>query len=306
MLGGKEVSTRVSAAYAVGQIGLALKEIEVTPLQDPLKSALEKVQPPESFLEGFKSQAASEEPAQADKAAAELKKEDEEQQAQVPENKDELRKVFLKHFSEGRLKQSLQLALEYLKKYPHDLMANFFVGNLYFQISKFEEATRYFEKTIELDPFHVQAISNLGITYYRCGKLHEAIEFFKKALHLKPELSSIRFNLASLYLKTNRWEEALRQFQEGLRYKKPTARILTNMAFAYQKTGNFEKAIESYKNAASLNPEDSGIYYNWAIILARTGSKLAAMQMISKALKVVPASSPGAKSLKDLLERLKS
>jgi HEAT repeat protein/Flp pilus assembly protein TadD len=289
MLGGKEASTRVSGAYAVGQIGLALKEIETSPLQDPLKSALEKVAPPKGYVAQKSEVAATPEP---------------QQKVVLPENKEEMRKVFVEHAKQGRLKQSLEVALQYIKKYPHDLMANFFIANLNFQLSRFEDSIQSFLKVIEQDPFHIQAHSNLGVAFYRSGKLFEAIEYFKKTLKLKPDLSVIRFNLASLYIKTNKWEEAIRQFEEGLRYAKPTAKVLTNLAFACQKTGNFEKALDCYKKAASLDPTDAGNYYSWAIVLARTGRKTEARVLINKALRELPAGSPGIKNLRDLLERL--
>jgi tetratricopeptide (TPR) repeat protein len=80
---------------------------------------------------------------------------------------------------------------------------------------------------------------------------------------------------------------------------------LSNLAFACQKIGKFEKALDCYKKAASLDPSDAGIYYNWALILARTGKKTDAIEVIHKALKAVPVTSPGLKTIKDLLERLK-
>lgn len=289
MLMGKEISTRISAAYAVGQIGLALREIEVSPLQDPLKNALEKVEPPPEFRQ---------KPTETLTVAVEEKQ-------NLPDSREELRKVFLDLFKQGNLKKSLEVALEYLNKNPHDLMANFFVGNLHFQLSHFEESIKYFQKTIELDPFHIQAHSNMGIACFRCGQLHEAIEFFRKALKLKPDLTVIRFNLANLYLKTNRWDEAARQFDEGCRYQEPNARILANMAFAQQKLGNFDKAVACYSKAVAVDPTDPGNYYNWAIILARTGKKAEAIEVIHKAIKAVPVTSPGLKNLRDLLERIR-
>ncbi len=287
MLMAKEISTRISAAYAVGQIGLALREIEISPLPDPLKSSLEKVEPPPEFKQ---------KPVEPEPVAEPVK---------LPDSREELRKVFLDLFKQGNLKKSLEVALEYLNKNPHDLMANFFVGNLHFQLSHFEESIGFFQKTIEQDPFHIQAHSNLGIACFRSGKLHEAIDYFKKALKLKPDLTVIRFNLANLYLKTNRWEEAARQFEEGCRYQEPNARILANMAFSYQKLGKFDRAVSCYSKAVAIDPADPGNYYNWAIILARTGKKSEALEVIHRALKDVPVTSPGLKNLRDLLERIK-
>jgi tetratricopeptide (TPR) repeat protein len=343
MLAGKEISTKISGAYAVGQIGIALREIEKSPLQDPLKSALEKVKPPQEVkketeeisnevlvqkkvmpvaeitetdaesekIEPLKNENLSipdEEPVsksdKADKINSTENLKTKEPVITAPPDKDKLRNDFIELARQGKLKESLRLAMKYIDRYPHDLMANFFIGNLNFQLSRFEDSIKWFSIVIEQDPFHIQAHSNIGVACYRSGKINEAIEHFKNTLKLKPDLSVIRFNLASLYLKTNKWAEAYRQFEEGLRYSAPTAKVLTNMAFACQKIGNFEKAIDCYQKAIKLAAKDAGIYYNWAILLTRLGKKKEALEVVRKALRAVDPSSPGLKNLRNLAERL--
>ena len=291
MISAKENSTKISAAYTLGQIGIALEELEKSPLMVPLKTKLLEIDLPKS-------------------TAVESQKSDDdlcdESQIAVPEKKEDLRNSFLKLFKQGKLKDSLVVANAYIERFPHDLMANFFIGNLNFQLSKFNQAANFFKKVIELDPFHIQAHSNLGIAFYRCGKIDEAISHFKTALKLKPELSAIRFNLANLYLKSNRWEDSIKQYVEGIKYKQPTSKVLANLGFAYQKIGNYEKSMETYKRAIAVDPKDPGIYYNWALILARRGDKTEATALLERSLVEVPVGTPGLKALRDLMERLKS
>jgi tetratricopeptide (TPR) repeat protein len=298
MLGSKDTATRISAAYVLMQIGLALREIEVSPLPGPLKTSLERVKVPVVAV------VASVEP-----QGGEVAKTSERLPGSVDnvsDSREKARNRFLELFKAGRLAESLEQVGEFLQKHPHDLMAVFFSGNLNLQLSKFEAAVADFKKAVELDPFNFQAHSNLGAAFYRAGNMDSAIEHFKTALKLKPDLNTVRFNLASLFLKTARWEEAIRHFEEGMKHQSPTAKILTNLAFAFQKTGNFEKSADAYKKAIELDNKDPGNYYNLAITLVKINRRAEAMQLLQRSLNDVPEGTPGLQNLRDLLERLKA
>ena len=308
MLAGKDTATRISSAYALTQIGLALREIDISPLPGPLRNSLEKVKIPRAaaLADALKLGVSTRPESSVSPDFAAGAETTGKTLPPTPDNKEAMRNQFLELFKTGKLKESLDLANRYLVKYPHDLMAVFFTANLNLQLSRFDEAIAGFSKAVELDPFHVQAHSNLGAAYYRSGKIVEAIEHFKMALKLKPELTTVRFNLASLFLKTSRWEDAIRQFEEGLKYQAPTAKILTNLAFASQKIGNFEKSTELYRQAITLDSRDAGAYYNLALILIKTGQRTEAQQILQRSVKEVPDGAPGLQNLRELLERLKS
>lgn len=295
MLQDKEPATRISAAYALGQIGLALKELEVSPLLQPLKSSLTtvKVQPPAA-------------PAAVNLAALAKPATPAVPDVRKPVGKEAMREAFLAHYNAGRFKEALDGVTAYVAQFPFDLMANFFLGNLNFQLSRFDAAIDAFKKVVEMDPFHVQAYSNMGIACFRTGRLQEAIHYFRQALKIQPDLSSIRFNLANLLLKEHKWEEAIQQYEEGRRYQKAPARVLANLGFAYQKTGQYEKAVASYEASTQADPRDPGVYYNWALILIRQGKKDLAREVVKGGLHAVPPGSAGVKTLRELLERLQA
>jgi len=291
MLTEKDTPTRISAAYALGQIGQSLRELERSPLLSPLKSSLGTVK-----LQDIPGKQAK--PLSTSAAELETKP--------PPVGKDALREFFLEHYNAGRLKEALDGTQAYLAQFPHDLMANFFAGNLNFQLSRFEAAIGFFKKTVEIDPFHVQAHSNLAISCYREGRIQEAIHFFKQALKIQPDLSVLRFNLGNLLLKENKWEEAIFQYEEGRRYQKAPPRVLANLGFAYQKTGQYEKAVYYYEESANADPRDAGVYYNWALILIRQGKKEEAQAILQHAIKSILPGSAGLKTIRELIERIKT
>lgn len=345
MLNDTETPTMLSGAYALGQIGQSLRELERSPLLEPLKSSLGEVKSQEPKVPGkteppptSESRLESEVPGNERFGVPQVPPPSEgtpKIPAGTPEvsagaqpvstlrpvpkvhnpptgttpptvGKEAMREQFLDHFNNGRYKNALESAEAYIAQFPFDLMANFFIGNLYFQLSRFDDAIRFFKKTTEIDPFHVQAYSNLGISCYRSGRIQEAIHYFKQALKIQPDLSVLRFNLANLLLKENKWEEAILQYEDGKRYQKAPAKVLANLAFAYQKTGQYEKAILNYEESAQIDARDPGVFYNWGLILARQGKKAEAQEVLHRGLKSVPPGSAGLKTLRELLDRLKA
>lgn len=312
-----DLPTRLSAAYAVGQIGLALREIEKTPLLIPLKQSLESVDQPSSgpgtddsvargpsdTLAAGTSSAGDERGASRTGAAPAITTGAADGDG-LPANKESFRQLFIGQAQAGKYKEAIDLGKTFLERYPNDLQGNLFMGNLELQLSRIEEAAAHFRRTVEIDPFHVQAMGNLGMCCYRLGKVPEAIQHFKQALKIQPDLGAVRFNLANLLLKENHLEEAIHHYEEGKRHQKPPARILANLGFAYQKAGQYEKALLVYETAVAADPRDPGVYYNWAVILIRQGHKGEARDILNRALRAVPTGAGGLKTIHDLLERL--
>ncbi len=67
---------------------------------------------------------------------------------------------------------------------------------------KGSEAILMYHKALELNPFQMEALTNLGHLYRNIGLLEEARQIFKKALEMKPELMDVHLGLASIYAQT--------------------------------------------------------------------------------------------------------
>ena len=313
MLSSRDLSIKISAAYATKQLGIVLNELLNYPAHTVLAAKLERVKLPEA-PKIFRS-AISESintPISSSIYSIQTEKTTVQNGPITPlpaektnsEIKEELRNKYQDFYKVGKLKEAVEAVEYFLSKFPYDTKGLTFAGNLYFKLTRFENAIKTFNKILEMDPFSIQALSNLGTAYYRNGATEEAIESYKKALKLKPDLSVIRFNLASIYLKTNRWQEAIKQYEDGLRYQQPSARILNSLALAYQKTSDNEKAAEIYRKVLVLDSHDANAYYNLAVILNKKGKNNEAIQLIRRSLNAVEKDSPSYKNLSEMLERL--
>ena len=66
-------------------------------------------------------------------------------------------------------------------------------------LGELEKPGKLYEKTLRLDPGHVEALNNLGVIYLQRKDLASAQENFLKAIRLRPQSADPHYNLACLY-----------------------------------------------------------------------------------------------------------
>jgi serine/threonine-protein kinase len=123
-------------------------------------------------------------------------------------------------------------------------------------------AIRYYEEALRLDPDYALAYCGLADNYAYMGSVvmpeKEAIakekEFAQKALALDPELAEAHMSLALALVAAYDWRNGLKEFDRALE-------LNPNLAFAYELQawtvnglGRFDEAIAKTKKAVELDP----------------------------------------------------
>jgi len=123
-------------------------------------------------------------------------------------------------------------------------------------------AIRYYEETLKLDPNYALAYCGLADNYAYMGSVvmpeKEAIakekEFAEKALALDPELAEAHMSLALALVAAFDWRNGLKEFDRALE-------LNPNLAFAYEVQawtvnglGRFDEAIAKTRKAVELDP----------------------------------------------------
>jgi tetratricopeptide (TPR) repeat protein len=83
-----------------------------------------------------------------------------------------------------------------------------FMGLSYRHLGRFEEATKYFNEGLKLDPHNASCLYNLGYIEEREGDSARADEFFQQALRANPDFSDALLELANLRVKDKKYGEA--------------------------------------------------------------------------------------------------
>jgi tetratricopeptide (TPR) repeat protein len=136
------------------------------------------------------------------------------------------------------------------------------MGIGYHQMMQVDEAKKYYEKAIKLNPKYSEAINNLGTIYYSKKSYRRAINQYRKALKLTPKSASIYSNLGTAEFARKKYKEAFEAYQQALaldpevfehrstygtllqeRTVAERARFHYYLAKTYAQAGNFERAM---------------------------------------------------------------
>jgi tetratricopeptide (TPR) repeat protein len=78
---------------------------------------------------------------------------------------------------------------------PADAVTRVQLGNLYFDAERFDEAARWYEEALKVDPRNVNASTDLGISYYYMNQPDRALAQFDRSLAIDASHSKTLLNI---------------------------------------------------------------------------------------------------------------
>jgi tetratricopeptide (TPR) repeat protein len=130
-----------------------------------------------------------------------------------------------------------------------------------------EEAKKFFEAAVELNPSYVDAWLGLSLTLVELGLYDEAREAQEKARHIRQgapgEMDAyLKQKIANRYseigeiLTSSGWpEKAVTEYQRALELCPEFVDIRLRLANAYMDGGNLEKALEQFGHILQMQPD---------------------------------------------------
>lgn len=89
-------------------------------------------------------------------------------------------------------------------------------GIAYHQMLDLEDAKKYYQKSVKLNPHYSEAINNLGTVEYSRKNYRRAISLYKRALRESPDSASVYSNLGTGYFARKDYKSATEAFQKAL------------------------------------------------------------------------------------------
>jgi len=138
-------------------------------------------------------------------------------------------------------------------------------ADILFELNRFDDALRYYDKILKIDPKNHETIEDKGIALAKLGKYSEALICLGKAIKIEPKCYRAKFNKADILTTLNRNSEALEKLIE---LHPRNSESFTNNAHTLMKLRRYQEALTSINKAIELNPLGDNAYYNKACILA--------------------------------------
>lgn len=116
-------------------------------------------------------------------------------------------------------------------------------GNMLFNKSKYEEAVKWYDKAIKLDPKSTAALNGNGLVFNKLGRYEEAIIWLDKAIKIDPYFVFALNNKGVTLANLGRYEEAITWFDKAIEIDPNFVDALYNKGGALAELGKYEEAI---------------------------------------------------------------
>ncbi len=139
------------------------------------------------------------------------------------------------YFMAGRVDKAID-EFKKLVDLEHSARSYAFLGLSYRNLGRFDEARKYFELGLKLDPHNSSCLFNLGFIAERQGDSASAETFFKETLASNPDFPDALLELANLRI-------ASRNFQEAEQLLRRYVRVSRDPATGYYKLAMVERSL---------------------------------------------------------------
>jgi Flp pilus assembly protein TadD len=156
-----------------------------------------------------------------------------------------------------------------------------------------DEATREFQRALELDAGDFTALYNLGDLALgdratNAGDASQAIKLLEAALRAWPGSPDAHEKLAAAYAQQGRLSDALTQIRAAVELSPNDAGIHSSLSQVLDALSQSEEAFAEQKKALELDPKDADGWNNLGAMLARGGQTDAARSAFQHALQLQP------------------
>lgn len=171
------------------------------------------------------------------------------------------------------LADAAQVGDSLIALYPGEKEAYFFRGSLEEVNKKFDSATRFYQRAIEVDTAYALAVMSLGYVYSTQGEHEKALAEMERYIRLAPEAADPRASYADLLMRVGRYDDALEQYKKSLEFKSDYWYSIQQIGEIYDIQGRLTDAQKQYLQALRLLPKNPKTEANHLAISARLNSQ---------------------------------
>jgi Tfp pilus assembly protein PilF len=154
--------------------------------------------------------------------------------------------------------------------------------------NQYNDAVRFYDLVLDLDPNHVDALNNKGIILWANRKYKLAINHFDKVLELDPKNSEALINKAASMNRLGEKDKALELYDEVLIIDDKNADAWSNKGVILFSEHKYQEAEECFTNAVENNPDDEDGWFNLGFVFEKLERFEDASKAYEQVLKINP------------------
>lgn len=121
------------------------------------------------------------------------------------------------YYLTGESEKALVILRELKEKAPQDILTNLYLGLVYQDLDKLSLAKKYYLEALNLEDLSL-ASYQLAKIFYKERKFQEAIKYFKKTIQIDPSIRLAYYYLADSFLREKKYDSAYRFFSKAVNF----------------------------------------------------------------------------------------
>ena len=196
--------------------------------------------------------------------------------AVMPENALELFQQGLAYINEGELENALEKILLAQKLAPNIPAIYLELGNIYFDLKKYNDAVTNYSQAIKLgreldgDEELARPYVLRGETYQLLRNYNAAIADFTRAIKLVNDNGEEKYveeqrvlsQRGEVYYFMGNYDLALTDFNQAIQLNRNNSNYWNNRGEIHRNMGNYDLAIDDYIKAVNINPKNTNVINN--------------------------------------------
>lgn len=160
----------------------------------------------------------------------------------------------------GRLKEAVPLYERILQAQPNHADALHLLGTIAYQQGDDLQALELIRRATELTDHRPEPHYHLGLVLLRQGKLDEAASRFRRAIEVAPTFALAHHHLGMVYQRRGRLEDAAACFQCALELDATLPRAACALADVFFALGRVAEAVPALQKALTDAPQDANLH----------------------------------------------
>lgn len=163
-------------------------------------------------------------------------------------------------------------------------------GLMFERTSRLDDALEAYRKAIEHD-YHAPSLHvRLGATYIKMGQPDQALKHFNRALDMDPAHRDALRWVAMLQTSQGRIADAIRAYERLLEQDPADRFVLSTLADLYVLDGQIEPAITVYQRLVQEYGSSHQLHFNLGVLYGRMGDLGQSIAELSRAMELLPDS----------------
>jgi len=173
---------------------------------------------------------------------------------------------------------------------PADPEVHSHLGAAFGLLGQHAEAVESLRRAAQLSPQSGPIHYNLGTALRNAGQLNEAIDSFRRAVAANPQAAEAHYNLGNTLRELSRFAEAEQAFRAALQARPNYVKAMVNLGIVQRDQEHFAEALETLRAAVALDPSHANAPLNLATVLRDVGQFEEAATWARRALAIDPNS----------------